>query len=156
MTYQFHCPNGHLLEGEESQAGLPCDCPTCGVRFEIPAPAELAEPGGPAAMQFPQVGSRRAVASPFEAGDDRNYHIPCPNGHELETPPEMLEQEVMCPHCGVQFRLREKDSREYRRKQELEEERRLRKSGIMRLNWPTVFALLVAPSIILLLIAGGD
>ena len=36
--FQFACPAGHLLEGEESQAGQQCDCPMCGVAFVIPAP----------------------------------------------------------------------------------------------------------------------
>lgn len=51
-------------------------------------------------------------------------HIPCPNGHELETPLEMIGQEVLCPHCGVQFLLRNEDSVEYRQQQEDLEHRR--------------------------------
>ena len=38
-------------------------------------------------------------------------HIDCPNGHEMEVPREMLNQDALCPKCDVQFRLREKDCR---------------------------------------------
>lgn len=55
-------------------------------------------------------------------GDVDVYSIPCPNGHVLETPAEMLGQHAMCPHCEAQFELREKDSLEYkeRRRREIE------------------------------------
>jgi hypothetical protein len=51
-------------------------------------------------------------------------HIPCPNGHELETPVEMLGQDVLCPHCGAQFHLRREDSREAHEERERREQRR--------------------------------
>lgn len=55
-------------------------------------------------------------------GDIDIYSIPCPNGHILETPAEMIGQHAMCPHCQAQFELREKDSNEYkeRRRREIE------------------------------------
>jgi hypothetical protein len=51
-------------------------------------------------------------------------HIPCPNGHELETPLEMLNQRVMCPQCGVEFRLRREKSFEYQRQQDILDRKR--------------------------------
>ena len=36
----------------------------------------------------------------------------------METPPEMLDQEVLCPHCQAQFKLRRKDSIEFKRQAE--------------------------------------
>ena len=38
MTFHFQCPYGHLLAGEESQAGQQCMCPVCTTLFIIPAP----------------------------------------------------------------------------------------------------------------------
>src|SRR2546426_1104931 len=48
MSFQFQCPQGHLLEGDPSQAGQAVNCPTCGMLFIIPAP--LAAPAMPAQM----------------------------------------------------------------------------------------------------------
>lgn len=53
-------------------------------------------------------------------GDVDVYSIPCPNGHILETPAEMLGQYAMCPHCQAQFELREKDSNEYKERRQRE------------------------------------
>lgn len=70
-------------------------------------------------------------------------HIPCPNGHELETPVDMLEQEVLCPKCNVQFRLRKKDSVEFKRKKEEAERIKEIKTGNFWLNMAIVAAVLV-------------
>ena len=76
-------------------------------------------------------------------------HIPCPNGHELETPPDMLGQEVLCPHCNAQFRLRHQDSREYLAKQEqLDLER-----GKFWFNWAVAAAVLIGGGLVVLLLA---
>ena len=57
-------------------------------------------------------------------------HIPCPAGHELETPREYLGRYAMCPACQAKFWLRLEDSLEYRRRKavevELREARRIR------------------------------
>ena len=39
MAFQFLCPQGHLLQGEESQAGQQCKCPYCDSLFLVPQPA---------------------------------------------------------------------------------------------------------------------
>ncbi len=36
MPFQFLCPQGHLLEGIESQMGQQCNCPVCGSAFIVP------------------------------------------------------------------------------------------------------------------------
>ena len=51
-------------------------------------------------------------------------HIPCPNGHELETPLDMVGQRARCPHCGAEFRLRREKSIEYLQAQEIIDRRR--------------------------------
>ncbi len=119
MSFQFECPNGHLLEGTPDQAGQQCHCPTCGMLFLIPEPVEEeVEPAG----GWPAVGGRRRQGlGEIAPKGPELLHIPCPNGHELETPPEMLDQEVLCPHCNAQFKLRRKDSIEFKRKAEEEQ-----------------------------------
>src|SRR5437016_13666809 len=40
MSFQFTCPQGHLLEGDPAHAGMQSQCPMCGAMFIIPqAPA---------------------------------------------------------------------------------------------------------------------
>jgi hypothetical protein len=75
-------------------------------------------------------------------------HIPCPNGHELETPVEMLGEEVLCPHCGVQFKLRNEDSKEYHVLQENLEHRRAQ----FWLNWAIAASVVVGLGLLTMLI----
>lgn len=128
MSFQFECPNGHLLEGTPDQAGQQCHCPTCGMLFLIPEPTEEEAPAEAAGWPVAG-GSRSGVLGPKAP---ELYHIPCPNGHELETPPEMLEQEVLCPQCNAQFKLRRKDSIEFKRQ---EEEARIIKEHKLGTAW---------------------
>jgi hypothetical protein len=158
MTFQFLCPQGHLLQGEEAHMGMQCQCPQCGVAFIIPT-IERPQGGGPSgpAPQTPQLdlapiddpeefapaikASAKASAAPeslegldvdtLDAGDldealdqETVLHIPCPNGHELEVPYDMLGQRAQCPHCQVEFRLRREKSVEYQREQEIIDRRR--------------------------------
>ncbi len=51
-------------------------------------------------------------------------HIPCPNGHELETPPEMIGHRAKCPECGVEFRLQREKSIEYQYQQKVLDDKR--------------------------------
>ena len=185
MPFQFQCPQGHLLEGDESQAGQQCQCPMCGMLFIIPqpigAPAAVyeqqpapyhpgdrfaglagqpaADPsapfvpgaaaGDPNAPFVPGAASPAAPANPIAApAEPELLHIPCPNGHELETPEEMLEQEVLCPQCNAQFRLRRKDSVEFKRKKEQEDRIRLEKTGNLWLTWAIVAVVLVGLTLI--------
>lgn len=52
-----------------------------------------------------------------ETSDDA-LHIPCPQGHVLETPRDMLGMVVMCPVCQTTFEPQYELSQEYRRKRE--------------------------------------
>lgn len=149
MGFQFQCPQGHLLEGDESQAGQQCHCPSCGMLFIIPAP--IAPTAADAAV--PNFAGEASAPSPVAETEPALLHIPCPNGHELEVPPEMLEQDVLCPHCQTQFRLRSKDSVEHRRKRELEMERREYQRGQAWLNWAIAFAVIVVLGLIIMMFA---
>lgn len=164
MAFQFQCPQGHLLEGDESQAGQTCQCPMCGMAFIIPAPltapahawTEPQQPQEPQGPAFPQVGPGVQAPLPGVEQAPPLLHIPCPKGHELEVPPEMLNQDVMCPHCGEQFRLRERDSVEFKRKQQDEEERRIARSGKLWFNWAVTIAVLIVIFLVILIVVQAN
>lgn len=147
MAFQFYCPQQHLLQADESQAGQQSTCPTCGTTFVIPAPAgaqpeTFPQMGG----QFPQMGPQfpqepsapatNPIAAmqqaaepapppaPEQPAEPRVFRIACPSGHVLETPSDMLGQHAMCPYCNVQFELRYEDSEEYRAEQVVAEQKR--------------------------------
>lgn len=154
MPFQFHCPQGHLLEGHESQSGQQGQCPVCGVTFIFPAvtpAAPAAQPaigggmsfgqpqfggpqfggpqfgtpqfggpafGDPAAGQQPTPGfvapeEPAPAVEPEQPQGPRIVHIPCPNGHVLETPDDMIGQAALCPYCNTQFELLYEKSHEF-------------------------------------------
>jgi len=78
-------------------------------------------------------------------------HIPCPKGHELEVPRDMLNQFVECPQCQAQFTLRERDSVEFKKMHSAEMERRWEKTGQAWLQWAIIFAVLVVIGLITLI-----
>jgi len=81
-------------------------------------------------------------------------HIPCPECQEvLETPVEMLDQDVMCPHCQAQFQLRRSNSIEYKRKQQQKQEMRERKAGKAWFNWAIVVVVLVVIFLLILILS---
>lgn len=161
MTFQFQCPQGHLLEGEPHDAGQQVNCPTCGILFIIPAPLAPThqatpqaepQPSGPTISVNTDSGNTPSPQPDPEPEEERLLHIPCPNGHELETPYDMLGQDVMCPHCDAQFHLREKDSVEYKRKRERKAQIREEKLGKAWLNWAIAIAIIVAIGLVSLII----
>ena len=172
MVFHFQCPQGHLLEGDESQAGQPCQCPVCQMMFLIPPP--LAQQEVPAASET-AVGTTSASASfgaastpsvstespPEPLFDSKKgpavleiMHIPCPKGHELEVPRDMLGQDVLCPHCNSQFQLKEKNSIEFKRRQEEEQARRDLRAGNAWLHWAIIIAVLVVLGLIGMIATG--
>jgi hypothetical protein len=115
---------------------------------EAPATAAGASP---AATMAPEAPPEAPEAPP----EPEILHIPCPNGHELETPLDMLDQDVLCPHCNAQFRLRRKNSVEYKQKKELEERVRLEKVGSLWLTWAIVAVVVVVLGLIGLIVASN-
>jgi hypothetical protein len=108
---------------------------------DAPAPVETAP------IEVP------AAENPAEAPQEPALlHIPCPKGHVLETPEEMLDQEVLCPHCNTQFVLRRKNSLEFKRKQEERERLREIKVGNFWLNWAIVAVVLVTIGLLALIV----
>ena len=88
------------------------------------------------------------LAQEHPVEEERLLHIPCPNGHILETPLDMLGQEVLCPQCGAQFGLREKDSLESRERRRQIEEAQERRAAQNWFNWAIVLGVLVRASLI--------
>jgi hypothetical protein len=138
MAFQFQCPQDHLLEGEESQAGQAINCPVCGMLFIIPEPIAAAPPATPAA--------------PEPEPEPELLHIACPNGHVLEVPPDMLDTEVLCPHCNEQFRLRAKDSIEHRKRREQAEAIRDAKTNKFYYQFAIVVVSIVALLLLTLMV----
>lgn len=199
MPFQFLCPRGHLLEGEEHEQGQAAQCPHCGSLFVIPAPPDRAafasaqgspasgwsgagdacdtpdhggwkppqtEPSPRWAEQSPQLAQANAAPSAAPAIDPPGgaarveslefYHIACPNGHELETPRDMLGQEAMCPFCGARFALRMEDSREFRQQKATEEAHRQQRIGKFWLQWSIAAAVVVALALVVLIVLAAS
>lgn len=104
---------------------------------EFPAPAAELDPV--AAMRLFLEGSASPALAPQEPQEEL-VHLFCPNGHELETPTEMLGQDALCPHCQAQFRLRMRDTTEYKEEQ-LRKEREFNRRA---LRWAITTAVVVA------------
>jgi len=64
MAFQFLCPQGHLLQGEEALSGQQCQCPYCNTLFVVPAPLQSGGDPGPAAQNPNYDG----VATTLETG----------------------------------------------------------------------------------------
>lgn len=120
--------------------------------FIIPAPVAPAEAAPEPAFIGVGPGRGSAPVPPgggFSSGpaaapaQPEILHIPCPNGHPLETPVEMLDQDVLCPQCNAQFKLRRKDSLEHKKKKEEEARIREAKLGNAWLNWAIVAVVIV-------------
>jgi len=106
--------------------------------------ADSAGAGAPSAGEVPQFGSVTAEQQSL-------LHIPCPKGHILETPHDMLGQDAMCPFCQTQFRLRLEASIEHRKERDDNRNRREQKLGKAWLNWAIVIGVLVALAVILMI-----
>ena len=96
----------------------------------LPDPAPPPPEDQPAYTELP-FSAARATYVEVEVGglneavvNEALLHIPCPNGHELETPPEMIGRRAKCPECGVEFRLRREKSIEYQYQQKLLDDKR--------------------------------
>lgn len=125
--FQFYCPNGHLLQGQASQMGQQSQCPMCGAMFMVPVmnggpAAPPTQPAAPPPQTQPEPAAKKQAPAkppePQKPPEPKIFHIPCPNGHVLETPDDILGQQALCPYCNVQFELRQEDSQEHRVEQE--------------------------------------
>ena len=68
MPFQFMCPQGHLLEGHESQMGQQVPCPLCGTLLIIPT---IGPPGAAAAPRLSSTAGLSAAANLRRVGAGR-------------------------------------------------------------------------------------
>lgn len=97
-----------------------------------------AAPTDQAAPSFTGVGdapATPAVEAPPEKKEPRVYRIPCPKGHELQTPEDMLGQDALCPICQEQFTLRYEGSIEFHEERAAAEARRQERINKAALRW---------------------
>ncbi len=92
MAFQFLCPQGHLLQGDESQAGQRCQCPYCGTEFLIPAPLS-GPPADTSQYMAGQMPAQQPAATP-------PYQAP-PQQPE-QQPPEQPAPQFMQQPPGYQ------------------------------------------------------
>jgi hypothetical protein len=113
MSNSITCVCGYrgpsVTEGSRSVCPI-CRTPAAGVfapAVPTPPPAAAAKP-----LPDPEDDPAQAKARP-------HYRIPCPRGHVLKAPATMLGQQVFCPQCNEVFVLRETDSLEHKRHQQI-------------------------------------
>lgn len=92
-----------------------------------------------------------ASAGMGEMTDDV-LHIPCPQGHVLETPRDMLGMAVRCPICQTTFEPQYELSQEYRRKREEMAARAAERAARFWLHLAIGAAILVLGGLIMLII----
>lgn len=96
----------------------------------------------------PNVADEWQESAPEES---KLWHIPCPNGHILETPEDMLDQDVLCPYCETQFTLRKFQSVEETEKRERERAIREERAGQLWLKWAIGIAAVVILGVIVMI-----
>jgi rubredoxin len=117
--------------------------PRIGPRFDVsPGPAAAWSAPEPAAAFLPQSAAQVEL-----------LHIRCPSGHILETPRDMLDEDAMCPFCQAQFRLRYRDSIEFKKEKEADLARREAHLGQVWLHWAVAIAAVVIIGLIVLIVA---
>ena len=192
MAFQFYCPQGHLLQGDDSLVGQQCQCPFCGTLLVVPAdPAgHPAQGPGPATDQpmggyVPQetgtppaaesempaaetaaapaeqdgagpAGAEAVPAAPAGLGLPSIVHIPCPRGHLLETPSEMVGEDAICPFCGTQFHLGYENSLEHKQLKAEEQQRREQRVSRLWLAWSIAAAVLVLGAVVALIVLASS
>lgn len=88
-----------------------------------------------------------------EIENNDELHIPCPNGHVLAVTRDLLQEVAICPYCGVEFELLERNSVEAKQKRAEQAERRAEKGERVFLYWGIGVAVIVVGTIIGLAIA---
>lgn len=120
MSFQFMCPQGHLLEGQPSQMGQQVQCPLCGTLMIVPVvtpqtgapmPAEQPMPGQGWSTAYPGAAPAPYTAVPYVAPEAAapaaepmpQVQEPAPPA-EPEPPPPPKEPEepqtvrILCPN----------------------------------------------------------
>jgi hypothetical protein len=109
MSFEFYCPNGHLLEGDDEQLGTQGRCPICGTLFRFPTTtlvarreklrhdAKLRDDEGKSEAAEPELPPEPVVP------ERRIIQVLCPRGHVLNILEELLGSEAVCLKCKTRF-----------------------------------------------------
>ena len=142
---------GPFVGGAAQSAGAaPQSGPDAGFPFiqteppSAPAASTTAPPEPPAATATPPA----QPAAQEEKKEPRIVRSPCPQGHELQTPMDMVNQEVLCPVCGTQFYLRYEDSIEFKQEQAELRRRKAEHLNQAALKWSIVAAVVIVLTIL--------
>jgi len=112
MSFEFYCPEGHLLEGDDEQLGTQGRCPLCGTLFMFPKTTLMArqmrskeqKPAVDRDVEEPKlseiVAPRLGAAEPE---GPRIIKVLCPRNHIVDTLEELLGHDLTCPRCRVRF-----------------------------------------------------
>ena len=164
---QCRCPECGILFLIPRAATIPLDSAPLGPN----PPIRETEPDASDLTSEPQIGPPEVVepaeAPPINVEPDASdappiadsdepappLHIPCPSGHELETPVEMLGEEALCPYCKARFQLRYEDSREYHEKRAFLRKLHEQKVSRLWLTWSIVAAVVVLGGLLMMIIA---
>lgn len=117
MSNAIVCICGY--RGPSVKEGARSVCPICRTPGSGAAAAPVAPPPPPAPAPAARVAPAPVPTAPPAAKQRSSYRIPCPRGHVLKAPANMLGQQVFCPQCNEVFVLRETDSLEHRKQQEI-------------------------------------
>ncbi len=159
------CPHCDILFVIPSASIEPCEAPAD--QADAPLPGDTGEIEIPQIETVPEIGPPESEEESLvvvetdsitpppirESADPEFVHVPCPKGHELRTPVEMLGQEALCPFCKARFQLRYEDSREYRAERARAEALREEKLGRLWLTWAIIAAVAVLGGFILMIVA---
>ena len=118
MAFQFLCPQGHMLQGDPTQAGQQCKCPYCQTEFLVPAaavPSQAAVPPQAAALPgaVAQIGMPPAAAPPAANACviaarrvRRNFAHECSSWNIFALLEERTEPRPYCGPPGVHAQAR--------------------------------------------------
>ena len=124
-------------------------------------PAIVTDPAAPVADDKSKAAAREdkpaKPAQEEKPAEDPNriVRIPCPQGHELETPLSMVGMDALCPHCGEQFTLLYENSIEYREEQALKRQRREEQFTRRLVKWSIIGGVVILLAFIVLIVVAA-
>jgi len=92
----------------------------------------------------------------LEPAAEKQWRIPCPNGHVFKTPESWIGRQMICPKCNEPFVLKLADSlekRQERRRRQEAEEAKFAQTWLTRAIWAAVLVVGFLVSLIVLSLA---